>query len=77
MKWMKLEFLIKLKRRKKKEIFDWKKNKELKPNERLKGNKKEQRKQKKRGEIKRIAPQWIKQLLCKNKQYKEKEQKNI
>ena len=61
---MMLEFLTKLKRRKKKEIFDWKKPKELKPNERLKGNKKEQRKQKKRGEIKRIAPQWIKQLLC-------------
>ena len=61
---MMLEFLTKLKRRKKKEIFDWKKTKELKPNERLKGNKKEQRKQKKRGEIKRIAPQWIKQLLC-------------
>ena len=77
MKRMMLEFLTKLKRRKKKEIFDWKKTKELKPNERLKGNKKEQRKQKKRGEIKRIAPQWIKQLLCKNKQYKEKEQKNI
>ena len=64
MKWMKLEFLIKLKRRKTKEIFDWKKTKELKPNERLKGNKKEQRKQKKRGEIKRIAPQGNKQLLC-------------
>ena len=64
MKRMMLEFLTKLKRRKKKEIFDWKKTKELKPNERLKGNKKEQRKQKKRGEIKRIAPQWIKQLLC-------------
>ena len=61
---MMLEFLTKLKRRKKKEDFDWKKTKELKPNERLKGNKKEQRKQKKRGEIKRIAPQWIKQLLC-------------
>ena len=61
---MMLEFLTKLKRRKKKEIFDWKKTKELKPNVRLKGNKKEQRKQKKRGEIKRIAPQWIKQLLC-------------
>ena len=61
---MMLEFLTKLKRRKKKEIFDWKKTKELKPNERLKGNKKEQRKQKKRGEIKRIVPQWIKQLLC-------------
>ena len=64
MKRMMLEFLTKLKRRKKKEIFDWKKTKELKPNEMLKGNKKEQRKQKKRGEIKRIAPQWIKQLLC-------------
>ena len=74
---MMLEFLTKLKRRKKKEIFDWKKNQRTQTKRKAKRQQKRAKKTEKRGEIKRIASQWIKQLLCKNKQYKEKEQKNI
>ena len=66
--------MTKLERRKKKGNF-WLEKKTKNSNERLKGNKKKRKEIKKRGEIKRIAPQRIKQQLCKNKQYKEKEQK--
>ena len=77
---MRLQFLTELEGRKKKRKLLAGKKKTKNSNERLKGTKKKKKKKKinkKRGEIKRIAPQWIKQRLCKNKQHKEKEQNNI
>ena len=67
----------KIEEKKKKGNFWLKKNQRTQTKWKAKRQQKRAKKTEKRGEIKRIAPQWIKQLLCKNKQYKEKEQKNI